>query len=450
MKPFYVAGLCLLLLSAVAFAIRPAEGDARTPLVWVSDDAPTRRLTIELFERLHPDIDVRLDPDNSGMEKVIVQSLGGVGPDLFDCYTPNQLAAYVKSGVAGDVTDALRAAGVNLPSDAWPLVRDHFTLDGKVYGAPANAGADTLWFDKDALEQAHVPFPKALAGWDELIALAQALTTRDASGRVTRYGLSFDEGAWTDILRSFGGRTYSADGARCTLDAPEAIAAMRLLHDLMYKYGVMATPAEQAATAEQGGWGSYGMRSLVGHRAAMSIGGRWWLLTLRKAPELRLGVATLPVLPGGAVQGGGKATLMNAKTKHRDAARTFLTFMAGREYNDLINREADAMGGIARYATDESLNDPRYPGEDFHATMRDAMRDAAAPERSPYVDASAADRLIKVQLDLVRGDAKDVGEAMRTAARQVNAEIDRALRDDPALRAQRYRAQRDRAIGASR
>ena len=436
MRPFYFIGIGLLLLSAVAWAIRPLRTDARTPLVWVSDDAPTRRLTIDLFDRLHPGLDLQLDPkdpNSGGAQKVIVQSLAGVGPDVFDCYTPNELAAYVKSGVAGDMTDDLKAAGIDLSKDAWPIVRQHCMLDGRVYGVPANASVDALWFNKSAFEHDGVPVPTAIAGWNELIDLAKRLTVRDAAGRVTRYGLSFDDTAWLVILRSFGGTVFSADGTRCTLDSPRSVAAVQLVHDLIFKHKVMAGPAEQDAAAQEGGWGSYGMRSLVGNTAAMSIGGRWWLLTLRKDPSLRLGVVRLPLMPGGVAAGGGKATLLNAKSPHRREAIAFFKFMAGPDYNRLINREADAVGGIARYATDDNLNDPRFPNEDFHGTFRAAMDAGVAPERSPFVDASAADRIINKQLDLARRDAKSVDDAMRDATAMVNAEIAKTLRTDPSL-----------------
>ena len=85
--------VALVLLSMAAWRMQPeALAKGKTPLVWVSDDNPARRDQIALFNRLYPRYQLRLDPGNSGMEKVIVQSLGGVGPDLFDCYDGFQLS----------------------------------------------------------------------------------------------------------------------------------------------------------------------------------------------------------------------------------------------------------------------------------------------------------------------------------------------------------------------
>jgi ABC-type glycerol-3-phosphate transport system substrate-binding protein len=424
MRPFVWTGIALLGLSVVAWAIRPPlSADGRMPLVWVSDDAPTRRLTI--------------DPDNFGMEKVIVQSLAGVGPDLFDCYGPNELAAYVRAGIAWDVTDELAKMGIDIKRDTWPVVWGHVIIDGRVYGFPANATADALWFNKSVFDDAHIPYPTAPWTWKELIALAQRLTTKDASGRIVRYGLAVDDTEWKVILRMFGGKVFSPDGTRCALDSPQAISAVQLIHDLINVYRVTASPAEQDAAAQAGGWGSYSMKAIVADHAAMAIGGRWWLLTLRSDPTLRLGVCMLPQVPGGELMGGGKSTLINRNSPHRREALQVLLFMAGPAYNRLINQEADALGGVIKYATNENLFNPKYPTEDFHPVFRSAMNAAKAEESSPFVDASSVETIIKTQLDLVRRDAKSAPDAMRTATDQIDAAIQIALRRDPILK-QRY------------
>src|SRR5438874_10310875 len=112
-KAFFVATLAALaLLSLAAWKIAPrADTSGRISLIWCSDDNPLRRAQIDPFNQLHPQYNLQLDPANAGMEKVLVQALGGVGPDLFDCYSAFELAAYVRSGVAWDITDGLQRLG---------------------------------------------------------------------------------------------------------------------------------------------------------------------------------------------------------------------------------------------------------------------------------------------------------------------------------------------------
>jgi hypothetical protein len=86
MKQFFAFSLlALLCLSVVAWRMQPRPSDPnKIPLIWASDDNPARRDQIKLFNATSPGYELRLDPNNTGLEKVIVQSIAGVGPDIFD------------------------------------------------------------------------------------------------------------------------------------------------------------------------------------------------------------------------------------------------------------------------------------------------------------------------------------------------------------------------------
>ncbi len=167
-KLFTILLLVLALFSAIAARMQ-APPDHK--LVWISDDNPRRKEQIELFDQelklgllntpgfpANPVDGLKLDPNNNGMEKVIVQSIGGVGSDLFDCYDHKALSAYVRSGVALDITDALKARGISI-DDAWLAAKSSFVYDGRAYGLPCNAGVDTLWINKDLFAKAGIPLP---------------------------------------------------------------------------------------------------------------------------------------------------------------------------------------------------------------------------------------------------------------------------------------------------
>ena len=441
MRAFFAGAFCVLaLLSIAAWEIRPtSDTGGKTPLIWVSDDNPSRREQIALFNRLHPQYDLRLDPANGGLEKVIVQSLAGVGPDLFDCYDAYSLAAYVRSGVAWDVTDELARAGIDVKRDVWAAVLPIIVRDGRTYGFPTNAAVNAIWVNKDLFDRAGAPYPKGPWTWQEFLPLARRLTTRDKRGRVKQFGLLCDWYNWPQFVMQWGGRIYSADGTRCVLDSPQAIAGIQFLHDLMYKHHVMPSPIEEAAMATQGGWGSGTITFFAGGKGAMALGGRWWLCTMRDYEGLRLGAVECPYGRIRVFRGYGRATLINRNSPRRRQALDFLRYEAGKDYNALINHQADALAPTIRYCyAPEFLHDPEYPEEDFNAVWRDVMRYAEPEDISPFVNGQAAARILNKQLDLVKNDQKPVAAALRDAARQVNEEIARDLERDPSLRA-RYR-----------
>lgn len=428
----------LLLLSVVAWKIQPAPGaEGKIPLVWVSDDNPVRRGQIALFNKLFPEYDLRLDPTPSGMEKVIVQCLAGVGPDLFDCYDGYQLAAYVRSGIAWDVTESLHRAGIDPARDVWKAAQPIFIQRGRVYGHATNVAVNALFFHKDIFDQAGVPYPHGTMTWEEFLPLARRMTVRDSRGRAQRFGLMLDwDNNWPQFVFQWGGRFYTPDGTRCILDSPQAIAGIQFLHDLIYKHHVMPTPVEEASIATQGGWGSGALTFFGGKKGAMALGGRWWLCSLREYPGLKLGAVACPDGPARVYRGYGRATLINSKSPRRQHALRFLQYLASKPYNDLINHQADALAPVVRYNyTPEYLHDPAYPQEDFNAVWRDVLQRGIPDEVSPFINGQRAARIMKKQLDLVKNDQKPVAEALRTAAREINAEIPKALARDPELRA---------------
>jgi len=416
-------------------------------LIWCSDDNPVRREQIRLFNRLYPEYRVRLDPQNSTMDKIIVQSLAGVGPDVFDCYNPYALSTFVRAGVAKDITEELRAANLSI-EEAWPSLHPILVHEDRVYGALNNAAAPAIWYNKRMFDEAGVPYPSDDWTWEECIDICRRLTVRNARGQITRYGII---GFWDWKLGLFqhGASIFNPEGTRCVLDKPEAIAAMQFMQDLIYKYEVMPTPQAETALASMGGWGSGVITLFAGERGAMAIGGRWWLCILRDPSyaHLKLGAVSIPALklPDGTRSrrnyAYGKSTLVNAAGKNIEGALTFVKFLFSPEWSALINRQADALGPIVRFNyTDDFLHNPKHPEEDYNDVWRTALENAEAEIISPYVNGQVVDRILVKQTDLLRINLKSARDAMVDATKRINEAIIENLARDRVLRDQYYAA----------
>jgi multiple sugar transport system substrate-binding protein len=233
------------------------------------------------------------------------------------------------------------------------------------------------------------------------------------------------------------------DGSRCVVDSPEAIAAVQFMHDLMYKYHVMPTPVDEASMATQGGWGSGTISYFGTGRGAMAMGGRWWLCTLRDYGRLNLGVVESPYAKRRILRSYTRATLVNRYSPRREQALDFLVYEAGKDYNDLINRQADAVAAVIRYNyTPEFLHNPEHPEEDYNDVWREVVKYGRPDDWSPFINGQTATRILDKQMDLVKNDQKPVPEAMRDAARAVNEEIAKTLDMDSSLRLKYYRLTR--------
>jgi ABC-type glycerol-3-phosphate transport system substrate-binding protein len=211
---------------------------------------------------------------------------------------------------------------------------------------------------------------------------------------------------------------------------------VQFLHDLIYVHKVMPSPVEEAAMATAGGWGSGTITQFGAGKAAMALGGRWWLCTLRGYANLSLGAVEAPHYRDRLFLGYGRATLINRNSPRRQEALQFLLYMARQEYNELINAQADGLSPVIRWCdTPRYQRNPDYPQEDYNAVWREIMDVAVPNEVSPFVNGQAAQRILNRQLDLVKNDQKPVAEALRTAAQEINAEIQRTIARDPSLRA---------------
>jgi ABC-type glycerol-3-phosphate transport system substrate-binding protein len=442
LKAFFASTFAaLILLSLIAWRTKPAPVDpSKIQLTWSSDDNPLRREQIDPFNALNPTLDLALDPNNAEAEKVIVQSLAGVGPDLFDCWSGFALSAFVKADIAWDVSDELKKLGIDVATETWPAVQRTCIYQGRVYGFPVNAAANGMWFHKDIVAESGVAIPTGAWTWQQALPLLKSFVRKDDRGKTTRYGLVFDwDNNYLQFIYQWGGRMYTPDGTRCTLDSPEAIAAVQFMQDLV-KQGVVPDASAEKALAAAGGWGGASVITLFGgKRAACALGGRWWLSAFRKPgyENLELGAAEAPYGTVHTFLGYGKSTLINKYSPRRHEALAFLAYLHSADYNNLINHEADGLGPVMKYAEGPNfLHDPKYPKEDFNAIWRNLQKAAVPEQVSPFMNGAVLQRIMKGQLDLIKAGDRSAEQGMREATRMVNERIQENLRYSPALRQQ--------------
>jgi multiple sugar transport system substrate-binding protein len=443
-KLFFILLAFLVIFTIAMMRTRESGGDpGKTQLVWVTDKNPLRDEQIALFSKLHPKVEINMDPSNGDAQKVIVQSLAGVGPDVFDYWGDAAFDSFIRSGVALDLTDELSRRGIIPARDWWPLaIPWTVTPQGRVYGVPANVGINALWLDRDKFNAADVPLPKDNWSLQDLIETAQKLTIRGKDGSTTQYGLLFDFGdAYRSWLPSFGGSLFDTAGTKCTLDSPESVACLTFIDDLIYKYKVSPSPDDEQSITTVGDWGGLGaMAYFRKGLGAMAVGGRWWLAQLRgdvRDHGLHLGSVTLPIAKFPHFNGGGaRAVMVNSLSRHRSEAIDFVAFLAQEDYGDLLNDQADALAALRRLAyTDRYLHNPRDPGQDIHGAFRKMLEMGVPLTESPYVEPTEVDDLLNAQLDLVKLHQKTPWQGLHDATANITRLMKRNIERDSALRA---------------
>ncbi len=283
------------------------------------------------FEAQYPDIRVETVFGGNYTEnqtKVIAAQRAGTPPDVAVLLS-QELNTLISLDAVEPLEPFIRAdpeveAAI---ADFFPGFMLNSTLDGVIWSLPFQRSTPVLYYNKDAFREAGLDPERPPATWDELVEYAKALTKRDASGRVTRWGVIIpteDRSTWLleGLVMQQGGSLYDpAGGGRVVnIDTPEVRAAMQFKADLARVHGV--SPEGVLA------WGTAANDFAAGN-VAMIYHSTGSLGFIRNNANFEFGTGFLPGnLQFGAPTGGGNFYLLKGSDPaKRDAAWTFIKWM---------------------------------------------------------------------------------------------------------------------------
>lgn len=464
----FLVFLALIALSIVATMMIPSPAPkSKTSLSWVTDPNPQRDPQIEAFNRLYPDCHLSIDPDNTGITKVVVQCSAGMGPDLIDGVNETTIQTYVDAGILWDLTDVAQKHGFGLdtlPPSVRPLVQvkaldKNGNFVDRQFAYPSNVYHSYLFYNKNIFDKYHVPYPPEDLTWDEYIKIAQKLTIYHDKGNVLPDIFGAAGVVVNTIIWEMGGDFFNEAGTVATVNTKAFLDAYSFFKDLYYKYHIEPSPTQKTGITSQGGHGAGYINWFGEGKVAMLWGSRWNLINLRRfimeqkkirsnwlkdnpnakpdeGPQiLRFGCVLVPRFNDGPryTQFGARCTAINAQSKNREKALNFLQFLAGPEYSRIINAGADSKPGNQKYISLEQFRNPDYPGED------DAQRISIVsipfgrdPRRSPFVNNSVVVRIMKQVSDKIVSDPnlsrKDLEALLQDCSDKINLEIARNIK----------------------
>jgi multiple sugar transport system substrate-binding protein len=334
---FSVALLACLLLGC---SRAPERDDGPVTITFMLWGRPNelhslRRALSNEFERIHPDIHVRLLPvaGNLYQTKLATMLAAGMAPDVFaihEAFLPmaarNELILPIDDLVAGDDEVDLDAFFPDIVSQCF--------YRGVQYKLPVSFNVVMLYYNKDAFDEAGLAYPGDTWSWEDMREAALKLTQRNERGKITRYGIDGPGSRWLHYLLFMwqnGGEAFDAHdhlviGTPEYLDAnTEALEFMRDLvcvdHVAPYLSEAEVTPANPFLSGER----------------AMIMAGTWFnsqILTLwrelvrRNATNemLRWGIAPLPKQKQRATLVFGGSPVIYSKCPHPEEAWQVIKF----------------------------------------------------------------------------------------------------------------------------
>ena len=323
-----LTGTAVALVAAIAAAQAPVEVPFYYP---VAVGGPITKIIDGLaadFEKENPGI--KLKPIYSGSyQESITKALTAVksgDPPVTSILLSTDMFTLIDGDAIVPFDELIKT-----PDDqAWlrsfyPGFMENSQTGGKTWGIPFQRSTIVLYYNKDAFKEAGLDPNRPPANWKEQVEYAQKLTKRDASGKVTQWGIQIPSSgfpywlfqalavqAGTNLMNSAGTQTY--------YDRPEVIEGLTYWIDLVNKYKVHPEGIVE--------WGTT-PKDFFEKKVAMMWTTTGNLTNVRSNAKFDFGVAMLPAgKQRGSPTGGGNFYLFKKSTPaQREAAFKFIKWV---------------------------------------------------------------------------------------------------------------------------
>jgi multiple sugar transport system substrate-binding protein len=180
--------------------------------------AATMKEIIGVWNKAHPTATVTGTWVQSNYEEKVLSSIVGGAPP--------QVMEISNTSLAGFATSLLPLQDSAAPY-ANKSVIDGGMYHGTLYALPFQTDPKVMAINESLFEKAGVPLPSGTVPMTMSQFAATATRLSHGSGKQRVYGSA--ELWYQGILTAFGGGLYNSAGTSCTLDTPQALAALQLI-----------------------------------------------------------------------------------------------------------------------------------------------------------------------------------------------------------------------------
>ncbi len=337
-------------LSAVLIAA-PAFAQDLTFWSWRQEDRAAYEQFIDTFEAANPGITVKFETFEATNYNTILSTAlaGGTGPDVMMVRAYGGLENVAVAGYLEELTTETVPALADFAAPA--LAAESVRADSKIYAVPFASQTQLVIYNSKIFADNGIEEPQT---WDELEAASQKLKDAGiipfANGTAT---------AWQNETVTFGlgsslmGKDFYDELMAGTADFTDArfTGALASIADLAANYFPDGFIGLDYPSAQQ--LFSSGM-------AAMFVGGSYELATFKaQNPDIEMGVFAAPGEAAedeklvGLYFDGGYA--VNAATPNKDAAITFVNYLASQEFGQAFANTLNNISTIPGVTFDNPL-----------------------------------------------------------------------------------------------
>jgi multiple sugar transport system substrate-binding protein len=389
-------------------------GNGTTKLTWSYWGSPEEnQLNLkvkEAFEKANPGIviDVVWTPFAQYFQRLDSMIAGGKIPDvMFLTY----IQKYAAERTIEDLGPWIKKGGVDL-NDYWPHFLDAMQYRGKTYALQRDGDIDVIYFNQDHLQQAGVKKPDKTWTWDTF-KQALAKLTQKSGDRVTRYGLAMEQSKYWIWMGETGGWWFDdvVNPSRCTLNDAKAIAGLEFQADLI-KRGQMMPVNDQTQGGDQGVFQA-GLASMIIQNPSR--------IPAFNQQGMKYALAPIPKPSQGnwADNSGGAGFAMSAKSKNKDAAWRFLSWLQSNKGGmPMFASSGVLFPALKSVANSKDFLKPPPPGKDAMPFMAQYAKTLSAALFPDFAELSM--KIIEPGLQNVWAGQQSVSAAVPPLVQQIN------------------------------
>jgi sn-glycerol 3-phosphate transport system substrate-binding protein len=292
------------------------------PLAQTINDYVTR------FQAANPDVEVQAVYSGNYDEttvKALTAAKSGAPPSVA-VLLATDIFTLIDEGAVEPIDLQVKTAEDKAWVDGFmPAYLASARVDGHLWAVPFQRSTAVLYWNKKAFAEAGLDPAKYPKTWDEMVADGKAVVKKDASGRVTRWGVGIPgdvNGAqWMfgALTNQNGARLANEAGTETYLTDPKVVETLQFWVDLS-KQGVHP-PGIQL-------WGTT-PADFLEERIAMIWTTTGNLSNLRNNAKFPFGLAPYPgkVAPGSVLGGGNFYIFKKASPAEKEASFRFIKFM---------------------------------------------------------------------------------------------------------------------------
>ncbi len=339
---------------------------------------------------------------------------------------------FMDAGLHLDMTDRTKRDNMNLRDD-WELMGLEI-WEGKVLCMPFDNDPRGIYYNKTAFKESGAKDPwddlKGQWTWADMEDAARKTTVKDASGKITRYGLQWNYAHYQEFspfVWTMGGNYADWTTLKYTLEDPAMVKSQEMLLRWAKQDKILIT--KEGINEMMGASGANPFRSGVAamyHRAAYEVN----IMADAIRDKFEWDVAPFPDMdkdhPGAPVT-SGNPNFVPAKTKYPDEAYEWVRTLASDETQKYFAEKKVFVPANKRaWKTYQTTTPPKH-AESFIRWVY------GRPHGFHFYNAGMADagRAAEAELDLVYLDKKPLLQALKDANKKANEFVNFGSAKDP-------------------